>query len=187
MSVPVVLVSTSQRLVAICGAEVRTVHEGAGLYFGIAQTGDRWYVAAHEQTDVAPSIEELERQRACLLVFDADLRLVDRRDPDGFALRQPHGLAAIDGEVWITATYDDHVVIHDPDARTSHDLATVEIAPGQIAAVTCSSQEGVVRSLDGWCRRVGGFPRGLAATTEGSWVGFSAVSVRRYEQDWQVR
>ena len=41
------------------------------------------------------------------------------------------------------------------------------------ALVTCSSGDGTLVSLDGWCLEIGGFPRGIALYEDETYVGIS--------------
>lgn len=248
-AVDALLVSTSQHLLLVARGDVRIVHSGAGLYFGIDQLDGRTYVACHHQVLRDPTVDELEAQDGSILVLDGELREVAQlRSPD-LRLRQPHGIAAIDGRIWVTATYDDLVAIVDPTtgrwerwepargagpAKPTHDdrfhynairavggdelqLLAHSYGHSQVLTfgradldlrrvdevgvgahdlfdlggrtVVASSLEGALRSSDGWVRRVGGMPRGVAWDGDVLVVGCSELSEResRHRTDGRLR
>lgn len=109
------LVATTHHLLAIepqCETLWR-VHSGAGLYFGLAMDSAGLLYAACRHTIQGPDNEEARAaEQGSILVFDQELRLYDELRPQ-FPLRDLHGIACFDGQLWVTCSYDNLVVIYD--------------------------------------------------------------------------
>jgi hypothetical protein len=106
------VVSTSQSLLLVepeTGA-FTPMHRGAGLYYGIARRGNRWFVAARGRTPSSDRPGEEERGR--VLVFDDEPRLVDVLAP-AFPLRDMHELLVHADKLWVTCSYDNMVAVLD--------------------------------------------------------------------------
>jgi hypothetical protein len=109
-----ILVTTTQQVLLVVGDDVRIVHDGSGLYYGLARFDDRIYVACEHQVVLGAEPHDIDAQRGSLLVLDRSLRPVDDVRPDDFPLRQLHDIEVIDGRVWATCSRDDLVAVHDP-------------------------------------------------------------------------
>lgn len=105
-----VLATTSQSLLlvdCITGA-ARVLHRGAGLYYGIAQIGSMYAVAARRR--LVSSDVPRDDERGCILVFDRAFgspRVVEAP----FALRDVHQIAWFDDRLWVTCSFDDRIAI----------------------------------------------------------------------------
>ena len=106
------VVSTSQSLLLVDAStgKYETAHRGGGLYYGIANRGDRWYVAARGRTPSSDVPADVERGR--ILVFDADLTFMHAL-ASPFPLRDMHEIMVHDETLWITCSYDNMVAVHD--------------------------------------------------------------------------
>ena len=104
-----VLVATSRRLfrVDLETSRATVVDEGFGLYFGITWDSERVYVAARWYPALMPT-SAIERPR--LLVFDSDLRLMERRR---FPLETGglHQIFFHDGQLFCSCSREDSYAI----------------------------------------------------------------------------
>jgi hypothetical protein len=103
-----ILVSTSHSLLEIDEAtlEIRRIHSGKGLYYGIANTGDVIYVAARNRL-VSSDLPQ-DEERGEILLFSRKLEFIKSLSAD-FPLRDLHEVAW-DGEcLWATCPYDNFV------------------------------------------------------------------------------
>jgi hypothetical protein len=90
------------------------IHSGRGLYYGLAKCGSTLYVACRGTTDGAIDASARAQENGSILVFDAHaLTLKDELYPDGFRIRDAHGLACIDGKLFVACSYDNLIAIFD--------------------------------------------------------------------------
>jgi hypothetical protein len=104
------LVTTSHALLSVdstTGA-IEPVHVGSGLYYGIANDGTNFYVAARRRLVSEVRADE----RGQILVFDRELNLIDSWEPD-FPLRDMHQILWWRDRLWITCSYDNLIVSTD--------------------------------------------------------------------------
>jgi hypothetical protein len=110
------LISTSRSLL-LWDSETgrhRPLHQGAGLYYGMAATPDRYLVAARHRMVSSPVPPWDERGE--ILVFDPSLRQVDTwRAP--FPLRDIHEIAWGEGRLWVSCSFDNLIALRHPDGR----------------------------------------------------------------------
>src|SRR5690606_37473057 len=103
----VLLVSTTQALYAL-DPDTRDLFEidrGRGVYYGIAYTDDRVFVAARKWPYGAYPFETAQ-QRGVIIEFDAALREVRELAPP-FPLRDLHQIHHAHGRLWACCCYDD--------------------------------------------------------------------------------
>lgn len=108
------LVTTSRSLLLLdtASGELRRLHQGGGLYYGITATRRHYLVAARGRgvSSTVPAAEE----RGEILVFDRRFGHVDTwRAP--FALRDMHEIAWHRKHLWVTCSFDDMVAVRTPD------------------------------------------------------------------------
>ncbi len=89
---------------------VRRIHQGDGLYYGLAASDSSIYVAARKR--MVSSDTPAEEERGEILVFDLDLNLKERLQAP-FPLRDLHQIAWHDEMLWVTCSYDNMVAIWD--------------------------------------------------------------------------
>lgn len=106
------LVTTSYSVLEVDtgSAEVRSVHRGDGLYYGISQSDKNIYVAARKR--MVSSDVPIEEECGEILIFDFDLRLKGRLCAP-FPLRDLHQIAWHAGKLWLTCSYDNLIAIWD--------------------------------------------------------------------------
>lgn len=111
------LVSTSFSLLELDAAnrKVRRIHQGKGLYYGIAVAHEqkRVYVAARKR--MVSSLVPQEEERGEIIVFNFDLKEIDRVMAP-FPLRDMHQIAWHGKKLWVTCSYDNLIAIWDGDA-----------------------------------------------------------------------
>jgi hypothetical protein len=94
------------------------VHSGRGLYYGIAEHENAIYVACRNNVEGPTDPASRAKEAGSVLVFDAaSLLLIDELCPAGFPLRDVHGMAYIDGKLFVTCSHDNLAAIYDPAAR----------------------------------------------------------------------
>ncbi len=103
--------TTSHSLLALdlATGALRVLRRGEGLYYGLVQPQPgRLLVAARKRlvSDPIPLADE----RGAVLVLNEDGRLIDSWQP-AFPLRDLHGIAWHEGDLWATCSYDDLVAI----------------------------------------------------------------------------
>jgi len=105
------LVTTSFALLAVDGTTGRQwrLHEGDGLYYGIAVTADWVFVAARRRLVSSP--QPIAEERGQILVFDHAFRLRERLQAP-FPLRDMHQIAWHDGALYVTCCYDDLIAVY---------------------------------------------------------------------------
>lgn len=89
---------------------VRHIHQGDGLYYGIALAEKNIYVAARKR--MVSSNVPTEDERGEILIFDLNLNLKGRLQAP-FPLRDLHQIAWHDGKLWMACSYDNMVAIWD--------------------------------------------------------------------------
>src|ERR1700719_2468193 len=103
------LVSTSQHLLLIDTASrtVRRIHSGRGLYYGLCAHQGRIVAACRNRL---PSNDDSGREleRGSILFFNHQLE-VEEEVSSLFPLRDLHGIASVDGSVWVTCSFDNLV------------------------------------------------------------------------------
>lgn len=110
------LVSTSRSLLLLDAATgaYHPIHQGAGLYYGIAATLRHYLVAARNR--MVSSELSAENERGEILVFDLGLRYVGCwRAP--FALRDIHEIKWHRRHLWVTCSYDNMVALRLPNGQ----------------------------------------------------------------------
>lgn len=107
-----ILITTSFSVLVLNtkSGSVRHVHQGDGLYYGIARSEKNIYVAARKR--MVSSNIPIEEERGEILVFDQKYRL-ERRVQASFPLRDLHQIAWHDGKLWATCPYDNMIAIWD--------------------------------------------------------------------------
>ena len=126
------------------------IDSGNGLYYGICHhRGAVYAVCRHSvRGPEDPSVRSAEN--GGLLVFDSRLHLQEELQPE-FPMRDVHGMAVIDEQLWITCSYDNLVAIFDlrtkrwsrwypspnPDARGTdvNHFNTVAMVDGRLCVV----------------------------------------------------
>ena len=106
------LVSTSQSLILINSGtfDIKTIHHGSGLYYGICSNQDFIFVASRNR-QVSSRIPR-SREKGNIKIFTHKLDYVDTLYPP-FALRDIHEIKWHQNKLWITCSYDDLIVIWD--------------------------------------------------------------------------
>jgi len=107
------LVTTSQHLLLL-DVNNRTVHRvqsGRGLYYGLCLHEGRIVAACRNRL---PSKDDMGREleRGSILFFNHQLEMEAEVSPP-FPLRDLHGIASVDGSVWITCSFDNLIAIFD--------------------------------------------------------------------------
>jgi hypothetical protein len=230
------------------------IHSGKGPYYGMALAGSNLYVASRGDSAGPDNGDAGVCESGSVLVFDSNtLEVVDElRAP--FPIRDMHGVACIDGKLFITCAADNLVAIHDlttgrweewyPSVdvgarhcdinhfntiavhenrlvllahnrgasqllfydrcsfdlcksvrlgQQAHDIYSIDGVLG-----VCSSAEGRLVSTAGWTVRTGGFPRGIAFTSDSILLGISQIAergirskvssvLRRFTPDWHYQ
>jgi hypothetical protein len=107
------LVTTSHSLLRVDpdSGSYSPVHRGAGLYYGMANDGRNWYVAARRR--MVSSQTPSEEERGEILIFDAELRLIGEIEAP-FPLRDMHEIMWHAGMLWITCSFDNMVATFHP-------------------------------------------------------------------------
>lgn len=110
------LITTSHRILGLDENErFFDIHSGKGTYYGMAVAGSNLYVASRGDSAVRDNGGASVCQGGSVLVFNTNtLEVVDElRAP--FPLRDMHGVACIDGKLFIACSGDNLVAIHDLD------------------------------------------------------------------------
>ncbi len=106
------LVSTSLSLleVDLKNNQIRTIHQGKGLYYGISigKDGHIWSAARNR---MASSGINPDSEHGSLLVFDRNYNLIEEISPE-FALRDMHQIKWNEDSLWITCSRDNSIVIY---------------------------------------------------------------------------
>ena len=112
------LITTTQHVLAFdqSAQTFRRVHSGRGLYYGVCEVGDQYFIACRNETR-GPEDERLRQlERGTILVFDRNFRLIEELEPE-FPLRDVHGMASFDGKLWVTCSLDNMVAVFDLKTR----------------------------------------------------------------------
>lgn len=107
------LVSTTRHLLAVePGAGTASIlHSGKGLYFGLATDDEGNVYAACRNAVAGPESAEVRAaERGTVLVFSSDLREIEEIVPP-FPLRDVHGIAVFDTQLWVTCSFDNCIAI----------------------------------------------------------------------------
>jgi hypothetical protein len=113
------LVSTTNYLLAVEpeSHKLWRIHSGGGLYYGLARGANGLLYAARRNCVIGPTDPGARSsEEGSILVFDRDFKQCDELRPK-FALRDVHGIAYLDGRLWVTCSYDNMVAIYDTKAR----------------------------------------------------------------------
>jgi hypothetical protein len=112
------LVTTSQHLLLLDADSriVRRIHSGSGLYYGLCLHQGRIVAACRNRL---PSKDDSGRklERGSILFFNHRLEVEEEVSPP-FPLRDLHGIASLDGSVWVTCSFDNLVAIFDTGSRS---------------------------------------------------------------------
>ena len=81
------------------------------LYFGVANDGERWFVAARAAHGLSAS---RRGERGCILVFDKAPRRGAIAAP--FPMRDMHETLWNEGKLWVTCSFD-NMTIYESSAR----------------------------------------------------------------------
>ena len=112
------LVSTSQHILLL-NTDRRTVqriHSGRGLYYGLCLHQGRIVAGCRNRLPLEDdSGRPLERGS---LVFLNHRLEVEAEANSPFPLRDLHGIASMDGSIWVACSFDNLVAIYDPAAQS---------------------------------------------------------------------
>lgn len=106
------LVSTSHSLLLVDAIKQQYIklHQGHGLYYGIALKENGFYLAARGR--LVSSEEPQDREEGEILEFDALYQIKDVLNAP-FALRDLHHIAWHKDRLWMTCSYDNMIAIWD--------------------------------------------------------------------------
>jgi len=88
------------------------VDSGNGLYYGICHHAGAVYALCRHSVRGPEDPTVRSAESGSLLVFDSRLQLQEKLRPE-FPMRDVHGMAVIDQQLWITCSYDNLVAIFD--------------------------------------------------------------------------
>jgi hypothetical protein len=111
----IILITTTKSLLAydFNNDAIYTIHQGYGLYYGIAYNNEFIFVGArNNNNNEATSNEDRENERAVILVFDYALNLVEKIVPP-FQMRDIHQLYYYKNKLYITCSFDNMIAIYD--------------------------------------------------------------------------
>jgi hypothetical protein len=126
---------------------LKTIHTGAGLYYGITAAPDgRVFVVARNR--MVSSSTSSEEERGSLLEFDPNLDLLARHQSP-FPLRDLHGITWHQDKLWMTCSRDNFIAIRAGDRwgkwfplaedhssdRDVHHYNTIEVFDDKICLV----------------------------------------------------
>lgn len=112
------LVTTSKSILKVFTktGEIKEVHTGAGLYYGIAidKTSDHIYVMARNNADPFNYVSKEERlkEQSKILVLNRSLQLIDEFLPP-HAITDFHQATFHKGKLWITCTILNAIYVYD--------------------------------------------------------------------------
>lgn len=109
-----ILVTTSRAVLCLHPAQgtIETLHEGDGLYYGLARSETYIFVGARQR--MVSSDVPVWDERGVIHLFDHALKYVKTLEAP-FALRDLHGMAYDAGILWVTCSFDDMVAIWNGD------------------------------------------------------------------------
>lgn len=111
----IILATTTKSLLAIdiVNEVSYTLHQGKGLYYGIAFNENHIFVGArNNNNNEATTEEDRQQETGSILVFDHDLNLTDEIISP-FAMRDIHQVYYLDGKLFIACSFDNMVAIYD--------------------------------------------------------------------------
>jgi hypothetical protein len=112
------LVTTSQHLLLldVNSKTVHRIHSGKGLYYGLCLHDGRIVAACRNRL---PSKDDMGREleRGSLLFLNHQLQVEEEISPP-FPLRDLHGIASVDGSIWVTCSFDNLIAIYDTASRS---------------------------------------------------------------------
>jgi hypothetical protein len=88
------------------------VDSGNGLYYGICHHAGAVYALCRHSVRGPEDPAVRSAENGSLLVFDSRLQLQEELQPE-FPMRDVHGMAVIDEQLWITCSYDNLIAIFD--------------------------------------------------------------------------
>lgn len=104
------LVTTTKSFLLVNSlGEIKPIHRGSGLYFGLTKGDDGYFYVAARNSDPTGNNKFIEpdRERGEILVFDESLDFVKSISPEGFRLQDLHGIGFWKGTLICTASYGD--------------------------------------------------------------------------------
>jgi len=109
------LITTSHSLLELNveNSNIRNIHSGSGLYYGITSSDEKIFVAARNR--MVSSAVPVEEECGEIMVFDRCLNLIGCIDSP-FPLRDMHEISWHDGSLWVTCSYDNFIAIWDGNA-----------------------------------------------------------------------
>jgi hypothetical protein len=119
VAVTIFLLTTTHHLLALDDqGRFYRIHSGKGVYYGLASDHERHlYVACRNQVKGSNDDAERSRQTGSILVLAVpSFAVIGELQPE-FALRDVHGIACIDGKLWVTCAYDNLVAVYDIGRR----------------------------------------------------------------------
>jgi predicted SAM-dependent methyltransferase len=107
-----ILVTTSHSFLAIDidSGSAKVIDRGRGLYYGIAISDQKIFVAARGQHIVPKELRGTED--GSILIFDYDMNF-KKSIKAPFPLRDMHQITYHAGRLWVTCSYDDMIAIYD--------------------------------------------------------------------------
>lgn len=108
-----ILVTTSQSilLIDLNTKEIKSLHQGFGLYYGVTTDGSNIYIAARNR-GVSSNIPQ-EEESGTILVFDKYFKHINSLHPDDFELKDLHQIKYHDGKLYATCTHDNMIAIYE--------------------------------------------------------------------------
>lgn len=91
---------------------IQTLHQGDGLYYGLAQSKEYIFVGARKRM-VSSDIPVWD-ERGVIHIFDHAFTYIKTIEPP-FPMRDIHGMVYDEGILWITCSFDDMVAIWNGD------------------------------------------------------------------------
>lgn len=113
------LISTTHELLLLDleADQFYRVDTGRGIYYGICHSQDAVYAVCRHGVRGPDDDSARAREAGGLLRFDSCLRFQEELQPE-FPMRDVHGMALIDDQLWITCSYDNLVAIYDLRTKT---------------------------------------------------------------------
>lgn len=108
-----VLITTSQSilLVNVSTKDIKVLHQGAGLYYGVTTDGNNIYIAARNRG--VSSLSPKDKEIGSILVFNKYFEHIDTLKPDSFELKDLHQIKYYDGKLYATCTHDNLIAIYE--------------------------------------------------------------------------
>ena len=108
----VLLITTSRSFLKLdlLNSCILNIHQGKGLYYGIAKSPENYFVAARNRM-VSSNVCRTE-ERGEILIFDLQFNEIGSLSPP-FPLRDMHEMAWYKGKLWVTCPYDNLIAIWD--------------------------------------------------------------------------